>query len=140
MDSFPRKPMVNRKGIRCGARACQSSSGHWRAKFSSRSGFYKNGAPVSPGAPFFLCEPCSPIAFDFVLLRVLANGSLVGLQQLGIDLRGFIVEANEDDLIEGFLKVAHSPDGDLRSLSFWEAVYTSADCCERDRSRFQLES
>jgi len=60
----------------------------------------------------------------------------VGLHQLGIDLRGFIIEANEDGCIEGSLKAAHFPDGDLRSLSFWETVYTSADCGKRDRSRF----
>jgi hypothetical protein len=65
---------------------------------------------------------------------------VVGRQQLGIDLCGFVVEANQDNLIERFLKVAHFPDGDLRSLSFWEAVYTSADCGERDGSRFKLES
>lgn len=44
--------MVNRKGIRCGAQGCRSSSGRWRAKQNLESGNYKSGAPPEAGRRF----------------------------------------------------------------------------------------
>src|SRR3974377_2062406 len=64
--------MVNRKAIRCGARACRCFSGHWRANsFLPRECFYKSGAPVLAGAPFLFCSsevrPCRPRRLKLLL-------------------------------------------------------------------------